>query len=222
VSRTEQLPLFPLGTVLFPGLPLSLHVFEERYRLLIRDLLDGPEPRRFGVVAIELGHEVGAGAARRLARLGCVAQIRNVTALDGGRFDVLAVGGRRFRLHDVDDSLPYLRTRAELLPERAGTDPAPIARRVTALFRLYRHRLATAGAEITEPIELPADPVALSHLIAAVVVLDLGDKQRLFEAEDAVIRLRLEEELLLREIRLLDAVSAVPATRFIDSGVHLN
>jgi Lon protease-like protein len=60
-----RLPLFPLDTVLFPGTVLPLHVFEERYRLLVRDLLAGPEPRRFGVVAIELGHEVGARTARR-------------------------------------------------------------------------------------------------------------------------------------------------------------
>jgi Lon protease-like protein len=216
------LPLFPLGTVLFPGLTLPLHVFEERYRHLIRDLLDGPEPRRFGVVAIELGHEVGAGAARRLARVGCVAQVRNATALDGGRFDVLAVGGRRFRLHGVDDSLPYLRTRAEFLPERAGPDPAPLAGRVTALFRLYRHRLAAVGAEVAEPVGLQADPVALSHFIAAVAVLDLGEKQRLLEAEDAATRLRLEERLLLRETRLLDVVPTVPAARLLDGGVHLN
>ncbi|MBX6769559.1 MAG: LON peptidase substrate-binding domain-containing protein, partial [Actinomadura rubrobrunea] len=64
---TERLPLFPLRTVLFPGLVLPLHLFEERYRRLARDLLERSEPRRFGVIAIELGHEVGAESVRRLA-----------------------------------------------------------------------------------------------------------------------------------------------------------
>jgi Lon protease-like protein len=219
---TEQLPLFPLGTVLFPGLMLPLHLFEERYRLLLRDLLDRPEPRRFGIIAIEFGHEVGAGAARRLAEVGCVAELHGVTALEDGRFDIVTVGGRRFRRGAVDDSLPYLRTDAELLPDEAGPDPEPHAGLVTRLFQLYRHRLAATGAEVAEPLELPADPVKLSYFVAAAVVLDFSEKQRLLEAEDATSRLRLEEELLLRETRLIGAVPTVPASPFIDGGVHLN
>ena len=58
---TETLPLFPLGSVLYPGLLLPLHIFEDRYRQLVHDLLDGPEPRRFGVIAIREGSETGAG-----------------------------------------------------------------------------------------------------------------------------------------------------------------
>ncbi|GAA2101166.1 LON peptidase substrate-binding domain-containing protein [Actinomadura alba] len=219
---TEQLPLFPLGTVLFPGLMLPLHLFEERYRLLLRDLLDRPEPRRFGIVAIEFGHEVGAGAARRLAGVGCVAELHGVTALEDGRFDIVTVGGRRFRRGAVDDTLPYLRAEAELLPDEAGPNPEPHAGLVKRLFTLYRRRLAATGAEIPEPIDLPADPVKLSYLVAAAVVLDLGDKQRLLEAENATTRLRLEAKLLLRENRLIGAVPAVPASQFIDGGVHLN
>jgi Lon protease-like protein len=222
VSPTEQLPLFPLGTVLFPGLMLPLHLFEERYRLLIRDLLDRPEPRRFGVVAIEFGHEVGAGAAQRLAEVGCVAEVHGVTALEDGRFDIVTVGADRFRFKGVDDSLPYLRTDAELLPDEAGSDAAPHAARVAHLFQHYRDRLAAAGGEVAAPIDLPADPVRLSYLVAAAAVLDLHTKQRLLEAEDAAVRLRIEEELLVRETRLLNAVPAVPASQFIDGGVHLN
>ncbi|MBC6461553.1 LON peptidase substrate-binding domain-containing protein [Actinomadura sp. HBU206391] len=219
---TEQLPLFPLGTVLFPGLMLPLHLFEERYRLLLRDLLEQPEPRRFGIVAIEFGHEVGAGAARRLAGVGCVAELHGVTALEDGRFDIVTVGGSRFRRGAVDDSLPYLRAEVELLPDEAGREAEPHAGLVTRLFQLYRHRLAATGAEVADPIELPGDPVRLSYLVAAAVVLDVGEKQRLLEAEDATARLRLEAELLIRENRLIGAVPAVPASQFIDGGVHLN
>jgi Lon protease-like protein len=226
----EQLPLFPLGTVLFPGLVLPLHVFEERYRLLIRDLLRRPEPHRFGIVSVEPGQvtvdegplehppEPGPG----LAMVGCTAEVHGVIPHADGRFDVVTVGGRRFDVMGVDYSLPYLRADVEFRPDCAGPDPGPAARRVTRLFRLYRGRLADAGAEVRRPVELPPDPVRLSYLIAAAVVLDRAEKQRLLEAEDASARFRLEEEFLLRETRLLDALPAVPASPFLDDAINPN
>jgi Lon protease-like protein len=229
---THQLPLFPLGIVLFPGLVLPLHVFEERYRLLIRDLLQRPEPRRFGIVAIDLGHAVGdgrtsecrmrAGAAWRLARVGCTAEIHGVVPHEDGRFDVVTVGGSRFDITGVDDSLPYLRADVDFRPDDAGPDPEPAARRVIRLFRLYHGRLAGAGAEVSVPMELPPDPVRLSYLVAAAVVLDRGEKQQLLETEDATARLRLEEGILIRETRLLDALPALPASPFLDDSVNPN
>ena len=62
------MPLFPLGTVLYPGLVLPLHIFEERYRQLVRDLLEGPEPRDFGVIAIRKGRETGVDGVSALLR----------------------------------------------------------------------------------------------------------------------------------------------------------
>ncbi|HEX2314248.1 MAG TPA: LON peptidase substrate-binding domain-containing protein [Thermomonospora sp.] len=219
---TDRLPLFPLGTVLFPGLVLPLHVFEERYRALVRDLLEEPEPRRFGVVGIELGHEVGEGAARRLAAVGCAAEVHTVSPHDDGRYDLVTVGGARFRLKDVDDARPYLTGQVEFLPEEAGEEPGPAALRVRWLFERYRERLAAAGAEIARPGRLPDDPVRLSYLVAAAVVLDRDEKQRLLEAEDATLRLRAEQDLLARENRLLAALPTVPASQFIDGAVHPN
>jgi len=107
---TARLPLFPLGTVLFPGLVLPLHVFEPRYRDLVRDLLALPagQAREFGVVAIQRGWEVGAeavagdatapatSATLTLHEVGCTAEIRQVTELPDGRFDLTTVGRRRF------------------------------------------------------------------------------------------------------------------------------
>ncbi|MGI8336809.1 LON peptidase substrate-binding domain-containing protein [Actinomadura scrupuli] len=226
----EQLPLFPLGTVLFPGLVLPLHVFEERYRLLIRDLLQRPEPHRFGIVSIEPGQVAGDEGALEgrpepgpgLAMVGCTAEVHGVIPHADGRFDVVTVGGRRFDVTGMDDSLPYLRADVEFRPDCAGPDPGPAARRVTRLFRLYRGRLAEAGAEVRRPVELPPDPVRLSYLVAAAVVLDRAEKQRLLEAEDATARFRLEEEFLLRETRLLDALPAVPASPFLDDVINPN
>jgi Lon protease-like protein len=219
---TERLPIFPLGAVLFPGLVLPLHVFEERYRLLMRDLLTSEEPHRFGVVSIELGHEVGSGAARRLAAVGCTAEVRDVQEHDDGRYDVVTTGGTRFRVEDVDDSLDYLEADVTMLPEEDGPGADTAVAPVSGLFRRYCERLVAHGAEISNLDELPAEPLALSYLVAASLVLDRADKQRLLQAEHAAARLRLEYELLRRENLLLETFPTVPASDFLGGGVSPN
>lgn len=225
---TERLPIFPLGTVLFPGLVLPLHIFEERYRRLVRDLLASEGPRRFGVVSIELGHEVGSGAARRLAAVGCTAEVRDVREQDDGTYDVVTTGGTRFRVEDVegaegvDDSPAYLRADVTMLPEEDGPGAPAAVAPVSAQFRRYCERLVAHGAEITNLDELPAEPLALSYLVAASLVLDRPDKQRLLQAANAATRLRLEYELLRRENLLLQTFPTVPASDFLGGGVSPN
>lgn len=219
---TERLPIFPLGAVLFPGLVLPLQIFEERYHRLLQDLLASDEPRRFGIVSIEFGHEVGSGAARRLASVGCTADVRGVQEREDGRYDVVTTGGTRFRLGDVDDSLPYLTAEVTPLPDEDGPGAGGAAEAVTRMFRRYCERLVTHGAEIADMDELPTDPVELSYLVAASTVLDRSDKQRLLESEHAAARLHLEYELLRRENRILEAFPTVPASEFIAGGVSLN
>src|ERR1700750_422860 len=116
----EMLPLFPLGAVLYPGMLLPLHIFEERYRQLVGDLLDGPEPRRFGVIAIRKGRETGIYGVRSLYEIGCTATVRRVERHEDGRFDIVTVGTQRFRLVGLDQTRPYLQGQAEDL--RQGTD----------------------------------------------------------------------------------------------------
>ncbi|TDB95406.1 LON peptidase substrate-binding domain-containing protein [Actinomadura sp. 7K534] len=219
---TERLALFPLGTVLFPGLVLPLHLFEDRYRRLISDLLDRPEPRCFGVVGIELGHEVGESAAHRLAEVGCVAELRESTQHPDGRYDIVTVGSRRFRLKELDRSRPYLQGEVEYLPEDPGADPWPVARHVHRLYRLYRHRMGASGAGRLAEEKAPAEPVALSYMIAASLVLDGHDKQRLLECEDATLRLEAERDLLARENRILEVLPMIPAGQFLDGSFHPN
>jgi uncharacterized protein len=219
---TERLPIFPLGAVLFPGLVLPLHVFEERYRLLVSDLLAGGEPRRFGVVSIELGHEVGAGAARRLAPVGCTAEVRDVREHEDGRYDLVTTGGSRFRVEEVDDSLAYLRADVTLLPEEDGPGAQRAVAPVTARFRRYCDRLTAHGAEVADLDDLPAEPGPLSYLVAASLVLDRSDKQRLLQADHAAARLRLEYDLLRRENLLLETFPTVPASEFLGGGVSPN
>src|SRR6185437_3260270 len=127
---SELLPLFPLSTVLFPGMRLPLHIFEERYRQLVTDLRARPEPRRFGVIAIRKGREVGADGVTALHEVGCVAEVRQITPHADGRFDLATVGAERFRLLRADTSLPYLQGEVEMLNDDAspaGTDQAVAA-----------------------------------------------------------------------------------------------
>jgi len=196
-----------LGAVLFPGLVLPLHVFEERYRRLVRDLVTEPEDeRQFGVVAIREGREVGSDGVRALHPVGCIARLRRVDPYDDGRFDILSTGTQRFRLDEVDTSLPYLRGDVEILDEPAGESPAPLAGVVASAFDAYRRALgATASAE------LPEEPQSLSYLVAATMVLELSDKQGLLEAPDTTDRLRRELRVLRRETALLGLLPSLPA-----------
>src|SRR4249920_379422 len=110
---SETMPLFPLGTVLYPGLLLPLHIFEERYRQLVRDLLEGQEPRDFGVIAIRKGRETGVDGISALYQIGCTTRLRRVMRHDDGRFELVTVGVQRFRLLGLDHSRPYLQGEIE-------------------------------------------------------------------------------------------------------------
>jgi uncharacterized protein len=207
--------VFPLGTVLFPGLVLPLHIFEERYRELVRRLVALPEdtPREFGVVAIRQGLEAGS-ADVSLHDVGCSAELRQVTELPDGRFDIVTVGRRRFRLTGVDaESEPYLTAEVEWLPEPGGQEDLAdlLAPRVLAVFRRYLHLMRSSGTEAEEAAEqLPEDPTVLSHLVAATAALTVADRQQLLAAADTATRLRAELRLLNREAALLGRVRAVP------------
>ncbi len=210
---TETLPLFPLGSVLYPGLLLPLHIFEERYRQLVRDLLETPEPRRFGVIAIREGRETGVDGVSALHEVGCTATVRRVLKRQDGRFDLVTIGADRFRLTSLDHSRPYLQGEVELLPEDIG-DRAVADRVVEAVqraFRTYHDALTSRGVTQVSIPELPADPVALSYLVAASVIADLSDRQALLAEPDALRRLVAERALLSRETAMLRTLTSTPA-----------
>ncbi|MGY1737739.1 LON peptidase substrate-binding domain-containing protein [Geodermatophilus sp. SYSU D00684] len=132
----DLIPLFPLGSPLFPGIVLPLQVFEPRYRALVRDLLAQPEDgdgRFFGVVAIRQGWEVErVSPAQALYDVGCTAHLQTVRPQPDGGFRVTTVGGDRFRLLDVlvggdgedGDGPPYLRAEVEWLAEEEAAEEA--------------------------------------------------------------------------------------------------
>jgi len=229
------LPLFPLGSVLYPGLVLPLHIFEERYRQLVADLLAGPEPRKFGVIAIRHGRETGIGGVSELYATGCTAVVQRVERHDDGQYDLVVVGADRFKLlglRDADDSAApagpagslgnsgdtgkqelYLSADIQLLPDEVGdeAEAAVVLPVVQRAFRAYLGLLADrGGAQITIP-ELPDEPMLMSYLVAAAIVADLPEKQRLLEEPDALRRLVAERKLLSREMQMLRSLTATPA-----------
>ena len=210
---TETLALFPLGTVLYPGLLLPLHIFEERYRRLVRDLLETPEPRRFGVIAIREGRETGVDGVSALHEIGCTATVRRVLKRDDGRFDLVTIGANRFRLTSLDHSRPYLQGGVELLPEDTGAEAAAelAVEAVQRAFRTYHDALTARGVTQVSIPELPADPIALSYLVAASVIADLHDRQALLAKPDALSRLTAERALLSRETTMLRTLTSTPA-----------
>jgi Lon protease-like protein len=149
-----ELPLFPLNTVLCPGIALPLHVFEDRYRALVRHCLATASP--FGVVLIREGREVGKGAIS-FTGTGTIAEIRDADRHDDGRFDLLVVGTRRFGIrHVLDGRKPYLVADVEILDETVD-DPAiaqELATRATRHFVTYLELLRPRSGETSEEIDV--------------------------------------------------------------------
>jgi Lon protease-like protein len=142
-----EIPLFPLHTVLFPGVALPLHIFEERYRLMISRCLETETP--FGVVLIRDGREVGGGQLS-IAGVGTFAAIRESEKLADGRYEVLAVGVGRFAVREVDtEREPYLIATVDPLAERTE-DPDEarrMVRRTTRRFVEYLHLVRPRDGE---------------------------------------------------------------------------
>lgn len=197
--------------VLVPGLVLPLHIFEPRYRRLMADLEALPEDERaFGVVAIRQGREVGAGSARSFYDVGTMAALRETTPHEDGRFDIVTVGTDRFRIHAVDEGLPYLRAEVEIVPEVSGTDAQAAAEAVRQRFGAYRSMFT--DDDVTD---LPDDARVLSYLVAAAIVIDLPGRQSLLAAESDSQRLRDELAFLRRETAVISALPSLPAVDLI-------
>ncbi|GHO43064.1 LON peptidase substrate-binding domain-containing protein [Ktedonospora formicarum] len=196
-SITIELPLFPLDVVLFPGTVLPLHVFEPRYRQMVTDCQHTQKP--FGIVLAKPGsvyqHEVPYS-------IGTMAQLHNVERLDDGRYTLMAVGTRRFRIRSQHRQKPYLSG----LVEPFGDQPEPIQAlklpmaRACGLFRNYLEMLLEAVNEDSSYADLPEDPEDLSYFIAYFLEIQNDIKQCLLEMTSTQERLHDEIDILRREI----------------------
>lgn len=199
-SQWTGLPLFPLNTVLFPGMVLPLHIFEERYKLMVNRCLE--EERPFGVLLIREGKEVGDSVVPYT--VGTTTVIAGVSRLDDGRMNIVTIGHERFRLRVLRHSVPYLVGDAEPWPlvgaatakARAQVNP------VRALFHQYLTQLAQAQGHRIDVAEVPDDPQALALLVAITLQLPMPQKQRLL-AQPSILRMLLAERAVMRREQLL-------------------
>lgn len=196
-----RIPIFPLSVVLFPHMPLPLHIFEERYRVMMRDCEENGTG--FGVVAIREGLEVGATSSPH--PVGTLAQLRNVEPLADGRFNILIVGASRYRISGVSTERPYLLADVDYLEDSAGDEirARELAARVSGAFVRYANGLRELADETPAEIELPEDPELLSYLVSATLQVENRHKQRLLEMDSADDRLQGCLDLLRRENLLL-------------------
>jgi Lon protease-like protein len=212
-------PVFPLNAVLFPGVVTPLHIFEDRYRALMRDLLAVPDPadRIFAVVAIREGYEVGDPENRRgvqsLHRVGTLVQLTEFERYDDGRFDIEVTGRQRIVLDEVDPAGEYLTARGDLVDDESDTEDATDeAALALETFEEYRDALSEmrGGPVLAGP--MPSDPAFLSYTLAATCLLSQSERQDLLEAPDALTRLRMLRRSLREEMRSMRALPSLPAT----------
>ncbi len=201
----HTLPIFPLDTVLFPGLPLQLHIFEPRYQEMIGHCIQTDTP--FGVVLIKRGREA-QGPLAEPHEVGCSAQVIHKERLANERFNITAMGKERFRIVELDTSGAYLVGTVEKLPL---TNLKPIMLRDTGRrLRPWVQEYLTILAENTDvrldAQNLPTSPITLAYLAASVVQTPPHQQQHLLEINNAetlltgLLQLYRKETALLREL----------------------
>jgi Lon protease-like protein len=193
------MPMFPLGTVLLPGVVLPLHVFEPRYQRLVRDCLEAPHPE-FGVVLIDRGSEVGGGDTR--ADVGVVARMLQVAAMDAGRFALVTVGTRRIRVIEWLPDDPYPCAEVEDWPDGPSDVSSDRVEATAARARRCAGLAVEMGDQSSVPEgELTGDTSADSFLLTAISPFGPVDRYAALCAIDPLARLDLID-------RLLDGVEA--------------
>jgi len=195
-GEERDLPLFPLNSVLFPALPLPLHIFEERYKLMIGTCV--VTDNEFGVCLIKEGVEVGGPA--QPFEVGTVARIAEVERLPDGRMNLMTFGTTRFRLLEIRQHEPYLIGRVELLPAESERPDEELVADVADRLLNYLGNVRQVR-RLPSRDDLLADIDRLSYLVAATLNLSMSDRQRLLELDSADERLRDVRPRLQRELQ---------------------
>ena len=180
---TRRLPMFPLGTVLFPHAPLPLHIFEPRYRALVQECIAGEG--EFGVVLIERGFEVGGGDTR--FGTGTVARLVEAAELPDGRWVITTVGTRRIRVARWLPDDPYPVAEVEDLPDLPGDGSGAdaLARAEQAVRRALAYKAELGEPAVPATVTLDDEPIRRAYQLAAIAPLGPVDQQRLLEAASA-------------------------------------
>lgn len=213
--RMIELPLFPLNTVLFPGMPLELHIFEERYKLMIGECIERRTP--FGIVLLEEGRSeldfTGLPPQVKPFLVGCTAQIMQVNALPEGRMNITVVGRERFQIQELHHDHPYLRGTVEMYPLEPGSSSllAPVALLLRRWVSRYLSVLERSGQLHFDASQLPEDPSTIGYLAAVLLQgVSMRQKQELLAASSLLRMLVQLCRLYRREVTLLEMLVDPP------------
>jgi Lon protease-like protein len=188
-----DLPLFPLNTVLFPGMPIHLHIFEERYKLMMANILEGDKV--FGIALIRNGMEA-LGPVADPYRVGCTAKIIDVDPYPDGRLNLVALGHERIAIHDIDRKLPYMVCSVESLPiEQPRTLPVVRGSKLLTHY-IHQYMRLLSSSKLSDPeeyelilsqLQLPDDhdPTQLLYVGCGLLQIPSSEKQDLLEIQSA-------------------------------------
>ena len=193
-EEIAELPLFPLNLVLFPGMPLPLHIFEERYKAMIGDCMRNNIP--FGVSLIRSGQEVGSPADPQ--RVGTTARILRSELLEEGRMNIITKGERRYEVVQITQQEPHVSAVVRYLDEPVGEGFTGVSGELTEEYTRLIRGLTTLTGGYTAQVDVPEDPVELSYMIAANLDAPIPVRQELLEAPTAADRLNRLVPLLKR------------------------
>jgi len=200
VSGVSELPVFPLAVVLFPGVPLPLHIFEPRYRQMLADIRAGNS--LFGISYFDAS--VSDREAPLVGSVGCVARVTDAQAFPDGRSNILTVGVIRYRIEAyIDGIAPYLMARVSYFEDDSDESEAVVenSREVAETFTRIARAVRTINDERANlPDIADTEPQRLSFLVAAAMEVDTEVKQELLELRVTAERLRRLRGILARAV----------------------
>lgn len=220
MTTMAVIPLFPLHTVLFPGMPLHLHIFEERYKSMIQNCMDRQE--EFGVALIQEGREALGPVARPHER-GCTARVVQMEKLPEGRMNILTIGQERFEILSSDASGPYLQAEVRLLPLARRIEDETRAQELEPLLQQYLGMLSVRAGAALENAALPQNPEQFAYTCAYLLQMPQSQKQEFLQADSLDELIDRVREQYSKQIELLRVLQQrdlrSPQT---PEGYHLN
>jgi uncharacterized protein len=216
-----ELPIFPLNTVLFPGMPLRLHIFEDRYKLMMKRVME--TNHTFGVCMIRSGQEANGPMADPYT-IGCTARVIQTEPLADGHINMTVIGDERFHILRTGSTLPYMSAFVESLPLKSHHTIDVV--RGTHVLRRRVNRYLALLARITDnedeaenldlnfdltDLQLPEDPMMLIYLSAALLQVPPAEKQPMLEADTATLLLQHVQRIYRRELAVLPVLIDVSA-----------
>ena len=196
------IPLFPLPLVLFPGAVLPLHIFEERYKRMVKDVSEADNS--FGIVKVE-------DSSGRLAKTGCLAKVTFKEALADGRMNILTIGVKRFSIVELIHDRSYTQARVQMIDDpRANAKAKASAQKLReVLDDVIRLSEKLGGQELDLADKVPSDPVQLSYWIPDCFYGSPAEQQKLLDMATVVERLEAERIRLIATCKHLAARTAL-------------